>query len=119
MKGVIHKFYCDIYNTKFTVCFNRFTFCKRFSWDILGDFSAGTCWIEGSKSINIFIDADESFLNISDVCHESFHAADYVFDRAGMIYNPQSGNEHAAYLIGWISKKISECYNIEVQNKAP
>ncbi len=43
------------------------------------------------------------------ISHESSHCADYIFDECGMVHETFSkGNEHYAFLCGWVAKCMSE-----------
>lgn len=115
MRGVIHKFSSDIYRTDFTVCFDRNTFTRKYYQDATVDF-AGCCVFKAEdSSINIYLKKHDESISVPDCAHESYHAADFVFDRCGIEYKEESGNEHMAYLIGWITHKIFDC--LEFDNK--
>lgn len=51
-----------------------------------------------------FIDKESA--HISTIAHESFHAADFMMDTLGIVFNKDCENEHVAYLIGWIARCI-------------
>ena len=50
------------------------------------------------------------------LCHEAFHAMDYIAAQYGLDYNPDSGNEHLAYLIGHIASNISKALYDNVED---
>lgn len=103
MKGVVHKVYCELYKTELTVCFHKETYEKKFG--VSGDFAGCVCVTDGV--INIFVEKYEcGSLNVTHCAHEAFHAADRISDRVGLEIYPNEKNEHFAYLIEWIVKKI-------------
>ena len=50
------------------------------------------------------------------LCHEAFHAMDYIAAQYGLDYNPDSGNEHLAYLIGHIASNIAKALYDNVED---
>lgn len=114
MKGLIHKVYCELYKTNLTVCFHKETFCRRYYPDC-GDVGGCVVWRDEDGSINIYLERQGDAIDVSDCAHEAYHAADFIFDRCGIDYNPESGNEHMAYLVGWIVNKIFDCLSDDVK----
>ena len=57
----------------------------------------------------IFLNIDElrnklgSYI-VNVICHESFHAADCIFDNIDAEVSKGNTNEHMAYLIGWVAE---------------
>ena len=47
-------------------------------------------------------------INISSISHEAYHVADALLEDTGMEYNYNSGNEHIAYLVGYIADLIQK-----------
>lgn len=50
-------------------------------------------------------------INISSISHEAYHLADALLEDTGMEYNYNSGNEHIAYLVGYIADLIQKSLN--------
>lgn len=50
------------------------------------------------------------------LCHEAFHAMDYMASEYGLDFNPHGGNEHLAYLIGYIASNIAKALYDEVDD---
>ena len=50
-------------------------------------------------------------INISNISHEAYHLADALLEDTGMEYNYNSGNEHIAYLVGYIADLIQKSLN--------
>lgn len=48
------------------------------------------------------------------LCHEAFHAMDYIASQYGLDFDPHGGNEHLAYLIGHIASNIAKALYDEV-----
>ena len=42
------------------------------------------------------------------LCHEAFHAMDYLASEYGLDYDRDGSNEHLAYLIGYIASNIAK-----------
>ena len=55
-------------------------------------------------------------LNVSDVSHEAFHVADGVFDDCGVMLTENTGNEHMAYLIGYIAGCLWDVNNNKIKD---
>ena len=47
-------------------------------------------------------------INISSISHEAYHVADVISEDVGLEYNYNSGNEHIAYLVGYIADLIQK-----------
>lgn len=47
-------------------------------------------------------------INISNISHEAYHVADALLEDTGMEYNYNSGNEHIAYLVGYVASLIDK-----------
>lgn len=62
----------------------------------------------GNK-FEVYLPHDDGSFVISDIAHEAFHAADFIAEYVGMEYKEGSGNEHVAYLIGFIVDFILDC----------
>lgn len=115
MKGLVHKHYLSIYRQNIEICFHSETFTRRTGNDTsdcggMVDFNAK------SGLISIFLPKDETgHICVGATAHESFHVADFIFGRAGMVVNEGEGNEHMAYLIGHIIELIFD--HLEIDNK--
>lgn len=74
----------------------------------------------GSIGLLVLIDMKyyDSMFTITDtIPHEAVHVADGMFDHLGLKKSTfEEGNEHYAYLVGWIAGKISN-YIIEYKKK--
>lgn len=108
MKGVVHKFYSDLYREYVLITFDKDKFCRMTG---TGDLShAGGCVaIIPGHPLVMWLDMDaEGKLDMTDCAHESFHVADFILDNKGMEYCHDTGNEHMAYLIGWVMGCVLE-----------
>lgn len=47
-------------------------------------------------------------ISISNIAHEAYHIADALLEDTGMEYNYNSGNEHIAYLVGYVASLIDK-----------
>ena len=82
------------------------------------NFAAMTCSVADNKTtkygVLLYIPNIKDFLE-SDISHEAVHIADYIFQEMGMnTENFEQGNEHYAYLVGWIAGRIA---NSLIKNK--
>lgn len=112
MKGVIHKVYCDMYKTDLTVCFHKETYKKRFGHDGSDNFAG--CVIQRDGQMHIYLEKTAcGGINVASCAHEAFHVADFIADRVGLVVSEGTGNEHMAYLIGWITNKIFDCLDFD------
>lgn len=76
-----------------------------------GLFAAGTYSIHDNKTgqygVLLYIPVLDNFDN-TDIAHEAVHIADYIFQETGMYTEDfADGNEHYAYLVGYIAGCIS------------
>lgn len=51
--------------------------------------------------------ASEKEITISNIAHEAYHAADHISDELGLCVSENTGNEHIAYLVGYIANAIN------------
>lgn len=54
----------------------------------------------------IVIFTEKEYLTIKTIAHEAFHVCDMLIEDVGMRYVYNTGNEHVAYLIGYIADCI-------------
>lgn len=45
---------------------------------------------------------------VSVMGHEAFHVVEFIVDYTGMTYQYKIGNEHLAYLIGWVLEQMQK-----------
>lgn len=115
MKGLIHKVYCDMYKTDLTVCFCKDTFTRKTGHN--GEFGGCVFWDGKSQVMHIYLmKTDDGCISVPDAAHEAFHVADNIFERTGMVVQEETGNEHMAYLVGWVIHRIFDC--LDLDNKA-
>ena len=57
---------------------------------------------------------------VSTTAHECYHVADMIFEKCGVEYKDDSGNEHMAYLLDWLVKETFLCLerNSEYEQRA-
>ena len=114
MNKVSYNVYCDIYKTLIKV-----TFCPDAFYDLTdGEFNCSTqdaATYRCHDYIAIYLPVINGGLSVPTLCHESFHCADFIFERVGMHIAENTGNEHMAYLIGWISGRIFDCLDLHNQ----
>ena len=111
---VIYNVPCDIYKSLIKI-----TFCPDAFKDLIGvefddrNYEAAT--FNHEDYIAIYIPVVNGGISVPTVCHESFHCADFIFERVGACITENTCNEHMAYLIGWISGRIFDC--LDIHNK--
>lgn len=75
-----------------------------------GNYDGVTCDVKdnnGNCAVLVYFINDES-ASMSTVAHEAFHAADFIMDSLGVVFNKDCLNEHVAYLVGWVAKCIDK-----------
>jgi len=126
-KTTFHEFSTEIYPRKLWIHIgvNKSTIEDRFildeaysndsdSFDTSGC-NALVCAVR-DKSDNkkgaIIIFTEKKNINFEVVSHEAVHVADYICQELGILSQEFSGgNEHYAYLVGWIAKCCEETKN--------
>lgn len=126
-KTIFHEFSPEVYPRKLWICVSkdvkeiesRFVLDKKYSNES-DSFStensmALCCAVENKADYRkgvLIIFAEKKCLNFDVVSHESIHAADYICQELGILSQEfSSGNEHYAYLVGWIAKCCEEVKN--------
>lgn len=65
----------------------------------------------GTAGLLVLLDLNnmkEYYTSVDTIAHESSHVADAMFEYLGIVKNDyEKGNEHYAYLVGWIAGRIS------------
>jgi hypothetical protein len=106
MKGLIHKYYLEIYKTDLKVCFHQETMEAKCKED-LSNFGGYVWWPKQDNVIWIYLPKKKhGGLDVECCAHECYHAADFIFQRTGMETSNNNSNEHMAYLIGFLVNKI-------------
>lgn len=62
---------------------------------------------DGNNAVLVYF-VDKESAHISNIAHEAFHAADFMMDTLGIVFNKDCQNEHVAYLVGWIARCIDK-----------
>ena len=63
---------------------------------------------ENNNKVVLIVFPDRKDCTTNVLCHEAFHAMDYLASQCGLDFNPHGGNEHLAYLIGHIASNIAK-----------
>lgn len=102
LKGIVHKFYCDMYRQYILVTFDADKFTRMTGIHMGSDIAGGcVCQMDNAPLLMWLDMTEDGKLDMTDCAHESFHIADLMLDMVGMEYQHESGNEHVAYLVGW------------------
>lgn len=109
LKNGSYKFCIDLYACTVYIFFDADTYKK------VTGFDAATTYGQVSHDGSNFYVYISNGTDIETVCHESYHIASRICDWTGMLPTPDTGNEHIAYLVGYIANKIwvawdKECY---------
>ena len=97
-----------IYNIPFIFTDNIKVFNKKMGTKKKkGNFN-GLTGCTGSEII-VYVPVVDKGLNVPTLCHECYHAVDFIMDIKGMEYH--SNNEHVAYLLGYLVNIILEHIN--------
>lgn len=123
MKNLIHKTLIPIYNEMLYVAFERQAAFNHFGLSDKDRELHGQCnglAFEGSdhkdhRVFAMFIEKRGGSIDASTVAHECFHIADMILEVKGMQYKEESGNEHVAYLIGYLVDKVFDCLELDNQ----
>lgn len=117
LKGIVHKFYCDMYRQYILITFDPAKFTRMTTIDMGPDLAGGcVCQMDNSPLIMWLDMTEDGKLDMTDCAHESFHIADLMLDMVGMEYTHDTGNEHIAYLIGWTMGCVLEAQHYEKVN---
>lgn len=115
LNSLVHKHYLDMYKTELRICFDKDTM-QRKCGDDLSECEGYTWWPHQDNTIWIYLaKQDNGCIDVSSCAHECFHTADFIFERAGMVYQEGTGNEHMAYLIGYLVNKVFDA--LDTDNK--
>ncbi len=113
MQNIIHKVYVDMYRQELYITFSPKSF-TRLTGHTLPD-HVGGC-VSNGKNFTLWLELDEEGkLNMSNVAHEAFHVCDFIADRVGLVLSEDTGNEHFAYLTGWIVEAILYAHENEMK----
>ena len=69
---------------------------------------------EDGNKVVLIVFPDRKVCTTNVLCHEAFHAMDYIASQYGLDFNPHGGNEHLAYLIGHLASNIAQALYDEV-----
>lgn len=114
---MIYKNKIDVYGFDFHTCFNEQDLKKlALKFRVCDDINTSKmkgCFLNNHHDMAVFINLDfkmnESAI-VSVIAHESYHLANHLFNILGMEYMPNTHNEHAAYIIEYVTKKVHENY---------
>lgn len=70
---------------------------------------------ENNNKVVLIVFPDRKVCTTNVLCHEAFHAMDYLSSQYGLDFNPHGGNEHLAYLIGHIASNIAKALYDDVE----
>lgn len=113
-KTVFHKFCPDIYPTNIYVAVtnSQTDICDMFldeHGQEIGDLPIhcdALCMSVAERSNNERVDLivfrKKEYMTVSTMAHESFHCAENICRKLGIVYNNEDNNEAFAYLIGYI-----------------
>lgn len=69
----------------------------------------GAVYTAPNGDMHIYVPMDEEgAVVMSDLAHEAFHVADFIADKVGLEYIHGTGNEHIAYLVGYVVDHVLE-----------
>ena len=88
-----------IYNIPFIFPNNIKVFNKKMGVKKKKKDFKGLTGCTGSEII-VYVPVVDKGINVPTLCHECYHAADFIMDIKGLEYNGH--NEHVAYLLGYL-----------------
>ena len=124
-KAVFHKFSPNIYpiNIYIAVTNNQSAISDRFMYEDCKDIDDlpvncdALCLSVIERDNNEFgeliVFRKKEYMTVSTMAHESFHCAENICRKLGIVYNNEDNNEAFAYLIGY----IIDCCNQVRTNK--
>jgi hypothetical protein len=108
LKGLVFKFYNETYRQYVLITFDAKKFERMTGGESIGD-AGGCVAIIPGHPLTMWLDMDEDDkIDMTDAAHESFHVADFLANMVGMEYVAETGNEHIAYLLGWVMGCVLE-----------
>ena len=102
------KINVPIYNIPFIFTDDIKVFNKKMGTKENKKDSNGLTGCTGSEII-VYVPVVDKGLNVPTLCHECYHAVDFIMDIKGMEYH--GNNEHVAYLLGYLVNIILEHIN--------
>ena len=112
MKGLVHKQELELYKTGLRICFDKETMEKHCDDDLSGC-DGYTWWPHQGEVLWIYLPKIKGCIDVASTAHECFHVADFIFERAGMVIQEGTGNEHMAYLIGHLVNKVFDALDFD------
>lgn len=113
MKGLIHKHDLRIYRQDLQICFHKETFGNRLGVDMSNANGMVHRNLE-TGVISLYVPKNETGgIPVATLSHEVFHMADFIFERTGMEIQDGTGNEHMAYLIGYLTDVVFDCLDLD------
>ena len=97
-----------IYNIPFIFTDNIKVFNKKMEVKKKKNDFNGLTGCTGSEII-VYVPVVNKGINVPTLCHECYHAVDFIMDIKGMEYH--GNNEHVAYLLGYLVNIILEHIN--------
>ena len=97
-----------IYNIPFSFTDDIKVFNKKMGVKEKKKDSRGLTGCTGSEII-VYVPVVNKGLNVPTLCHECYHAVDFIMNIKGIEYH--GNNEHVAYLLGYLVNIILEHIN--------
>ena len=97
-----------IYNIPFIFTDNIKVFNKKMGTKKKKNDFNGLTGCTGSEII-VYVPVVDKGLNVPTLCHECYHAVDFIMNIKGLEYH--GNNEHVAYLLGYLVNIILEHIN--------
>ncbi len=115
MKGLIHKVDVPIYSQRVYVCFDIETAIRRFNIEPQNQPDGFAAQVHDGVDMAFLmcIPQKDGYLHIGITSHECYHIADMIFEKCGVEYKFDSGNEHMAYLLDWLVERTFDCLDVE------
>lgn len=121
MNNITFKSYVSLYNFMYRTVFDEASFHRELKRNDLYDNSSGSfdgC-VYGNAEKDyylIYVNADSNIFN-NTLAHEVYHLVDSIKERCGLEYSEGTGNEHIAYLTGYITDQVLFDYNVYKKNR--
>lgn len=123
MKNLIHKVAIPIYDEMLYVAFTKEAAFSQFGFSEEEQNKHATCDglafegvdHKGRRVFAIYVEKQGEAINIATLAHECYHIADMLLEAKGMEYKAGSGNEHIAYLVGYLVERVFDCLDLDNQ----
>ena len=112
MKNIIHRHYIELYRTYIYFTFTPSAYMKHTGNEI----NNGCAACVHQESITLWLPvSDDGTVSLADAAHEVWHMVDFIADKVALAVSHGTGNEHIAYLTGYVMEQLFKAIEIDNQ----